>query len=65
MRMLNYTGIDTHNSAIVEQASNAIVKLDLNEKSFMLLLLADLEHAHVHRSLANHSFYKGWLPHTI
>jgi len=62
MRMLSYTGIDTYDSDIVELTSKAVVKLDLNEKSFMVALLADLEQSHVHRSLAKHSFYKGWLP---
>ncbi len=57
--MLTYGGINTYESASVKKAADAIVMLDLNEKTFMLAVLADLEQAQPSSSLANHSFYKG------
>lgn len=61
MRMLNYTGKDTYDSSIVKQASDAIIMLDLSEKSFMLALSADIERAYGQGYLANHPFYKGYI----
>jgi hypothetical protein len=60
--MLSYGGLDTYDSSNVEKSAEAIITLDLNERAFMLGLSADLKQAVPSISIANHPFYRGWLP---
>ena len=61
MRMLNYDGINSYDKPILKNTAKAIIVLDLNEKSFMVQLLADLTQSNPALTIANDSFYKSYI----
>ena len=43
MRMLNYPGLNTWNTTLVQSTTQAVVKLDLPALDFTVKLLADVQ----------------------